>query len=351
MRNLVAKVRGWWGGAAAAPLPFEVPCACGHVLRGSRQARSQVLPCGHCRRRVFVLARSPLPPPLPRGASISGLRGSGRPELMEQARALLAQPPKPAGPKPPARRTWGWPLLAAGLTLAAVVVAIGLLIGLLQPRQPEPGTAPSVVNVPALIDEGDRALAAGNLKQALEKFNRARTELESHPDLVPPAQARHFRQQHAQAALLKNLLDVSLEDLLQKASTNQDEEVWKEEFAERYKGKGVVFDAEVRRERDGFQLDYAVRAGTEPARIDLSDLRFLAALPVNRSPRLLFGARLGSVAREPGAGGAAWVVRFEPDSGVLLTEPGVVKAAVPPPIDDELLDLLDRQAGWAAHLP
>jgi hypothetical protein len=346
MRNLVAKVRGWWGEGATAPAPYEVACSCGHVLSGSRQARAQVVPCGTCRRRVFVLALSPLPPPLPRGASISGLRGSGRPELMEEARALLVKPSKAPAAKP-ARRYWGWPLLAAGLTLAAVAVAIGLLIGFLQPRPPTAGTSPGGPDVAGLIEEGEKALATGNLKQALEKFNRARAELDRHPDLVPAAKARLFKQEYAQASLLKNLLDVSLEDLLQKAATKQDEEVWHEEFAERYRGKGVVFDAEVRRERDGFQLDYVVRAGTEPARIDLSDLRLLPALPANRSPRLLFGARLASIAREVGG----WVVRFEPDSGVLLTDAGLVKATVPPPIDDELLDLVDRQAGWAANLP
>jgi hypothetical protein len=97
-----------------------------------------------------------------------------------------------------------------------------------------------------------------------------------------------------------------------------------------------------------FHLDYQVRAGAEPARIDVGGLKLLAALPIERPPRLLFGARLAAVAREvPGV----WVVRFAPNSGVLLTDEGAVMASCPPPIDVEMQELLHRQEQWVGDLP
>ena len=109
----------------------------------------------------------------------------------------------------------------------------------------------------------------------------------------------------------------------------------------------MVFDADVSRDGAGpFRLDFHVRAGGERARVDVNDLTLLTLLPRDRPPRLLFGARLASLAREQGG---VWVIRFDPDSGVLLTDETAAGACCP--LDAELRALLARQAEWAAALP
>lgn len=60
------------------------------------------------------------------------------------------------------------------------------------------------------------------------------------------------------------------------------------------------------------------------------------------------GARLDSIARDEAG---VWVIRFKPDSGVLLTDAEVAATASPLPLDDELQAVLRRQAEWAAELP
>jgi hypothetical protein len=94
-------------------------------------------------------------------------------------------------------------------------------------------------------------------------------------------------------------------------------------------------------------LGYAFFVRGRPARLALGDLKLLPTLPLQRPQRLLFGARLASVRPE---NGGVWVVHFVPDSGVLLTDPDAVHAAYPLPTD-ELREVLERQAGWAAEGP
>jgi hypothetical protein len=195
---------------------------------------------------------------------------------------------------------------------------------------------------------GQEALARGNFRRAAEELDAARGLLEQHPGWTPAAQARRVTQLQRQAALLADLLSESLGEILQRAAGLQEEE-WQAQFERRYQGRAVVFDAEVARDAAGrFQLDYHIRAGLEPARIDVGDLKLLAALPRERSPRLLFGARLAAMNREAGG---TWVVRFQPDSAVLLTDLEAVTACCPPPIDDGLKDLVKRQNEWQAELP
>src|SRR5205823_166192 len=67
---------------------------------------------------------------------------------------------------------------------------------------------------------------------------------------------------------------------------------------------------------------YEVLVPDEQVRVRL-ELGLLDRLPLDQPRRLLFGARLASVARE---GERLWVVRFEADSGVLLTDEGAVAA-------------------------
>jgi hypothetical protein len=78
------------------------------------------------------------------------------------------------------------------------------------------------------------------------------------------------------------------------------------------------------------------------------ELKLLERLPLDPPRRLVFGASLASVAREAGG---VWVVRFEPDSAVLLTEEGAVEASGLAPVDPEMRAVLRQQAEWLRQLP
>ena len=78
-------------------------------------------------------------------------------------------------------------------------------------------------------------------------------------------------------------------------------------------------------------------------RLALEDLNVLQALPLERGRRVLFGVRLSAVERGPGG---LWVIRFDPDGGVLLTDRGAVETVCPVPLGDELVEVLKRQEEW-----
>ena len=129
-----------------------------------------------------------------------------------------------------------------------------------------------------------------------------------------------------------------------------DDREWQAHFARRYQGKGLVLDAEIRREPGGgYQVGWDLFAREGRAKIDVGNLQLLRALPLEQPQCLLFCARLASVRLE---NGRVWVVRFEPDSGVLITEAGAAAACLQRrAAEPELLEVLRRQADWATQLP
>jgi hypothetical protein len=232
---------------------------------------------------------------------------------------------------------WRRPLFAAFVTLA-IVIAIFALLFLLLPSRP----SASREQIQAHIAAGQESLAKGRFHEALKEFDTARRQLDENPRGLTPAEERRLTQWQRQASLLASLLSESLDEILLLASRSEDKE-WQERFVEQYKGKAVVLDdAEVQRLGSGqYRLDWVVRAGDEPARVEIGDLTMLRALPLDEPKRMLFGARLGKVAREEKG---VWVIRFEPESGVLLTDPEAAAACCP--MDDELLEVLNRQREW-----
>src|SRR5262249_6274831 len=124
----------------------------------------------------------------------------------------------------------------------------------------------------------------------------------------------------------------------------QDE--WPARFRD-FKGRTLLFDDVIRREPDGRHVfvNYQVIVAEEKAELKL-DLELLRKIPLGQH-RLLFGARLANVSREAGT----WVVEFEHDSGVLLTDEGAAAALGLGPINEELRDLLKKQAIWARLIP
>jgi hypothetical protein len=239
-------------------------------------------------------------------------------------------------------------LTAAGLTLALVIVVFLVILVGTNGRHLNSGPTESAA---VLFERGQRALAEGKVRLASESLVAAQAAAERLPWSLNHAERRQLTQLHRQAALLSDLLAEPLEDVLANAvALNElDEREWQMQFAERYRGKAVVFEDEVRRDPGGEcqLLGYRLFARGQPVRLDVSELRLFRALPLDRPQRLLFGARLADVRIEPGG---VWAVHFDPDSAVLLTDPGAAAAYTPLP-PRELQELIQRQAAWVAEMP
>ncbi|MBV9125054.1 MAG: hypothetical protein JO112_16995 [Planctomycetes bacterium] len=308
--------------------PFAVTCACGHVNQGQRRPQFQAIPCGGCRRLVFVLPSSPLPP------------------------VLESEDPSSVAPGHEISRTWRkrlWFSAAGGLVVVLGFIGWAIWFRLHTATPPPADETPTMVR---RIEEGRQALGQGKFQLAAEELATAQRWQEGHPEKLSLAQGRQLAQAYRQAALLTDLSPCSLEEIVQNAAeaTDQEEEEWQAEFSGRYRNKGVVFDAEVRRDAAGayqFGWDLFTRGGK--AQIALADLQMLQDLPLQQPQRLLFGARLASVRLETGG---HWTVHFVPDSGVLLTDSGAVIALQQGrALDEALLKVLKRQNDWVAARP
>lgn len=298
---------------------YEVSCRCGQPLRGDRQRARQIVRCPSCGRKRLVLPSSPWLTP----AENSGrLRSSARLNL----RSLLLA------------------IFAGG------VLAMGVSFLLVRPYLRRPGTtadAASVQDARALLQAGEHQLREGNIRLADKELNAAITQHTAHPDALNREEHHHLQQLRRQTDLLSRLLDQPLEEIVRQAMQHRSDEEWREKFVH-YRGRTVVFDDVLRRDMQGrLALGfYVVRVEEATARVALEDLTLLRQLPLDPSRRWLFGARLASCQREEGGN---WVLRFEPDSGVLLTDENVAAACCPRPLEKELLDVLKRQNEWLKH--
>jgi hypothetical protein len=198
------------------------------------------------------------------------------------------------------------------------------------------------------VKAGRAALARGQFKVAGLEFDAALRLSEQRPESVTPPERRQLTQLRRQVELLADLLSESLGDILSHAAdlTRHDDQEWRQVFADRYRGKAVVFDADVHCDASGtYYLDYAVLVRGKPAKLDLANIHLFRFLPLQQSQRLLLGLRLAAV--RPEAEGA-WVIQFDPDSAVLLTDLDTAVAGCLQPAED-LEEVVNRQADWLAH--
>ncbi len=171
------------------------------------------------------------------------------------------------------------------------------------------------------------------------------------PELLTPQQMRDLNQLQRQADLLDRLHTVPLEGVLVEAVLARNDDDWSELFEAVHKGRAVLFDDVVRRDAASGRLVLnclEVRAGGEKAVVALDDLKILQDLAMNQPQRLIFGGRLKGVVREAGGG---WVIHFEPDGGVLLTDANAVMACWPTPPDRDVLRTLQWQEERLHDLP
>jgi hypothetical protein len=297
---------------------YEIACTCGAVVRGERQVRHQVVNCAACSRAVFVLPISPYDEP-----------AKGR-----SSRAV------------PGLRSWRGPLIAGGLSL--VVLSVGFTFALPYLWRPTDEASsdearPAKAKLRADIDAGPHLLGQGKFHVARERLHAAIALRTRWPRLLSPPEYRQLIQLHRQADLLARLSLHSVEEIAQHGKLVRDPEEWEAQFSD-YRGRTILFEDVVRKDSDGRPVlgSHVFEVGDETVRVALEDLTVLSDLPLDESPRLIFGARLRRCTREEGGG---WVVRFEPDSGVLMTEPAAVEACLSMPGDD-LRSILQRQKRW-----
>jgi hypothetical protein len=305
-------------------VPAVVTCACGQANYAARRPRHQFVSCTRCRAELFVLPRSPWP-------SVTDGSTDPRDEADAPATALA-----------PARRVWLLPLLAGALTLLLVVVLFAALWPSSHPRPGERDRSVEALPLEEQISEGKRAFEEGSFRVSARLLEAALAQLDQAPQKRPAAERRQLAHLYREAVLLSDLLEQPLADTLARGEGLPERE-WREAFRGRYQGRAVVFDGHVRRDAAG-QVglrDWEESVNGVEVRLELSGLRLLQRLPLADERRLLFGARLADARRE----NRGWVVTFEPDSGVLLTDPGVF-AGTSLPREPELQSVLTRQANW-----
>jgi hypothetical protein len=323
--KLVHKVKRWWKGPGSGPstlMPYAVECACGQRLTGPRLAVHQVVPCPRCGARLFIFPRSPLPfvPPSREG-------------VKERSAAFL----------PARRRSWH---LAAGVALLTVAVA-GALLWLRPPGDTDtsPGSKPAAPDSLPDLESIRADLAQG-------KFHAGLAGARSLQDggSLTLAERRALTQLRRQAQLMTDLLETPLQEILRDAVEKSSQGEWPAVLQQHYAGKAVVLDAAVRRTASGgLALEYYLLAGGRPARVNIGALDLVRGLGIDRRYRLIIGARLADVRREPSR---VWVVDLKPDSGVLLTERGLLESACPRLRHDPgLAEVLRRQRRWLEELP
>jgi hypothetical protein len=189
----------------------------------------------------------------------------------------------------------------------------------------------------ALLKNAREYLAVGNFRLALTVLQDLEAEQSRGVVGLPRLQWEPLL---AQAALLAELSAESLEEILAHAAGAQPAE-WELEFPARFRGKAFVFDMEVSGPPGGpYDHTWATRRDVHMA---FAEVQLLRRLPLAEPTRLLFGVRLAGVHRDTPA---SWEVRFEPDSGVLITDPAAAAACCPFLDEDDLHALVRRQSGW-----
>jgi len=326
------KVQHWWtDGRSEATAPYEILCSCGKACRGQRDRRAQTVACPGCGRKVFVLPRSPF------------ARGSN------SAAALLNGAKTSAGPRAARVNPWVWPVVAGSLTLAVSSALLVLLLSHLQSQRPTAPAPPiwSAADVADRIESSRKAIASGDFKKAAEDLQAVRTMSGQQPDLLSAVEARRLAQLERQVALVADWPREPLEQILARVGKLNPRE-W-EAVVRGYRGQTVLLDVNARRDPAGhYHVDSKGPAGEVTLHLELQNLKVLQSLPLADPQRLLLAARLAEIRRE---GAGAYLVQFDPDSGVLLTDADVASKCVLQPLDESMHEVLRRQAAWAALRP
>ena len=179
-------------------------------------------------------------------------------------------------------------------------------------------------------------LSMGNFRLAAQELSHRPAALET----LNRDDRRSWRNLFREASLLADLLAEPIEDIVRHAAGVSEAE-WQADFPRRYEGKSLIFDVRVHQDNGHVKAVY-VPTGVRPWRLELRDLDLFPKMNVDQSRRVIFGARLVKVALEPP--GPAWVIRFQPGSGVLLTDARAAALCCPPLGEPEAVRLIAEQA-------
>jgi hypothetical protein len=225
--------------------------------------------------------------------------------------------------------------LATAIT-AAVMLVVYLIF--LKPGKPledglqgnEPRSVPErLARAEQYMREGSFQLAANALAASPGESLSAR-------------QRRRWQQLHREASLLADLSAEPIEDILRHAAGVSVPE-WQAVFPRRYQGKAaLLFDIHIQRLPTGrVQADY-VLPGPDPARLEWGELDVLRTMELEEPRRVILGVRLAGIGLEPP--GPAWVVRFQPQSGVLMTDARAAALCCPPLGEPDAQVIFKKQA-------
>ena len=305
--------------AETSPVAYELRCACGASLRGTRQAQAQTVSSTVCGAKRFVLPRSILP---------DVVAGSDRPVAA------------------PARKTWPRAAVAGGMLLAFAGVVAWLVFHL----NGKPAAVPPLSNEELFeqhLATSRADLADGAYRQAARELATALQIADSLAGRLSIAERRRLQQQQREAAILGDLLSESLAEIARQAAGIPDRE-WQEIFQQRYAGQSFILDDTVHRDAAGrFHLNLKLVLANSAMKLDLGQVKILQSVPqLSRPQRVLVGLRLAGLRNEP----AGWSVILDPDGGVLMTDPDMA-SSLSVPIDAELREVLNRQKVWLEFLP
>jgi len=239
--------------------------------------------------------------------------------------------------------------VAGGLTLFLFVIGFGFLVRYLVTGKPSSGAgqAVSLADIEAPWERGRKALANGDFGKAARELDAANALADQHPKLLTSSAGRRLANVQQEAALLNRWARQPLDEALKEMAPLK-EERW-QALMDLQRGKAFFFDVDVRRGADGtYHLEHHRPAAAQLLKLDVQNLKLLHKLPLSDSRRLIFGARLADVRREPGP---PYLTRLEPDSGVLLTEPEAASICCFQPVDASFQEVMDRQARWVAEPP
>lgn len=287
---------------------FESICVCGQPLRGDRLRRHQVVPCPACGRSSFVFPLSP-----------------------------YDLPPEPA---PPSSK-WRMPVFAAVGCASLLLVGFALAWPYLLPKTVPAVEGPDAETLLAEAEAGRVALSQGKFHLGWRLVEDVLARRDRLPTALTAAQNSDLNQLQRQADLLARLSTRSLEEIVRQGMLVRDPDEWGAQFAD-YRGRTILFDDSFRHDSDARPVaaNDVVDVGQEIVRVAFEELELLQDLPLDDSPRLIFGARLAACRREEGG---TWVVRFERDSGVLLTDPDLWQACSSADLDDDTRGVFVRQ--------
>jgi hypothetical protein len=270
-------------------------------------------------------APTPAPPDAPGDGTAAAAPGAPKPRVkrppgarprIEHAHPLSAHPAEPAGRRD-ARpvvalaepRTFGeWVYRHRHLLIfcgVALVVVGTISVRIRERRLRE---LPLVAEIGRT--EGLPALDAGDFDTAHRKLGEARRAVERLGGAYEGAD--EIIQAAKEAAIYVDLIPSPLEQIMNEAARAENDASWQDTFKALYKGRSTILDGNV--------ADYRILARSGPSgqrvgRIDTTDFALLKDVkPQPGESTFVFGARLGSITLE----GGQWIVRLEPQSGVVM---------------------------------